>query len=196
VTISDGAAEVAKSVTIVTATATAGQITFTAASLDALADTTAGTVTYTLSQDDTELDSYVWSQVTIDGNQATGSMLGIIPLMVGLFVLIAVFRHDRRGVRQAGQGSSRGDHVAPTTQNHFQNLIFRGDYMKKSHDHTRLKRLAAISLVLVMCLSALPMLAPSASAAGEDYTLLGSSAGVAVDIWPYASTMASRATTM
>ena len=91
VTISDGATEVAQSVTIVTATATAGQITFTAASLDALADTTAGTVTYTLSQNDIELDSYVWSQVTIDGNQATGSMLGIIPLMVGLFVLIAVF---------------------------------------------------------------------------------------------------------
>ena len=91
VTISDGAAEVAQSVTIVTSTATAGQITFTAASLDALADTTAGTVTYTLSQNDIELDSYVWSQVTIDGNQATGSMLGIIPLMVGLFVLIAVF---------------------------------------------------------------------------------------------------------
>ena len=82
---------VAQSVTIVTATATAGQITFTAASLDALADTTAGTVTYTLSQGGTELDSYVWSQVTIDGNQATGSMLGIIPLMVDLLVLIAVF---------------------------------------------------------------------------------------------------------
>ncbi len=29
--------------------------------------------------------------MTIDGNQATGSMLGIIPLMVGLFVLTAVF---------------------------------------------------------------------------------------------------------
>ena len=91
VTISDGATMVARSVTINTATATAGQITFTAASLDALADTTAGTVTYTLSQNNIELDSYVWSQVTIDGNQATGSMLGIIPLMVDLFVLIAVF---------------------------------------------------------------------------------------------------------
>jgi peptidoglycan/xylan/chitin deacetylase (PgdA/CDA1 family) len=37
--------------------------------------------------------------------------------------------------------------------------------MKRSHDHTQLTRLAAISLCLVMCLSALPMLAPSASAA-------------------------------
>lgn len=40
--------------------------------------------------------------------------------------------------------------------------------MKKSHDHTHLTRLAAISLVVVMCLSALPMLAPSASAAVPD----------------------------
>ena len=37
--------------------------------------------------------------------------------------------------------------------------------MKRSHDHTQLKRLAAISLVLVMCLSSLAVLAPSASAA-------------------------------
>ncbi len=37
--------------------------------------------------------------------------------------------------------------------------------MKKTHDHTQLKRLAAISLVVVMCLSALPMLAPPANAA-------------------------------
>ena len=36
--------------------------------------------------------------------------------------------------------------------------------MKRSQDHTQLKRLAAISLVLMLCLSALPMLAPSASA--------------------------------
>lgn len=34
------------------------------------------------------------------------------------------------------------------------------------NNHTHLTRLAAISLVVVMCLSALPMLAPSASAAG------------------------------
>jgi len=44
------------------------------------------------------------------------------------------------------------------------------------NNHTQLKRLAAISLVLMMCLSALPMLAPSASAA-EDVTPLGSSGG-------------------
>lgn len=37
--------------------------------------------------------------------------------------------------------------------------------MKRSQDHTHLKRLAAISLVLMLCLSALPILAPSASAA-------------------------------
>ena len=48
--------------------------------------------------------------------------------------------------------------------------------MKRSHDHTQLKRLAAISLCLVMCLSALPMLAPSASAA-EDVTPLATSTG-------------------
>ncbi len=45
------------------------------------------------------------------------------------------------------------------------------------NNHTRLTRLAAISLVVVMCLSALPMLAPSASAAGGDVTPLGSSGG-------------------
>lgn len=43
--------------------------------------------------------------------------------------------------------------------------------------NTHIKKILAISLCLVMCLSALPMLAPSASAAGEDYTPLGSSAG-------------------
>ena len=37
--------------------------------------------------------------------------------------------------------------------------------MKRSQDHTHLTRLAAISLVLVMCLSSLAVLAPSASAA-------------------------------
>ena len=42
--------------------------------------------------------------------------------------------------------------------------------MKKSHDHTRLRRLAAISLVLVMCLSVVPFMAPSASAAPTTYT--------------------------
>ncbi len=46
--------------------------------------------------------------------------------------------------------------------------------MKRKSLH--LKRFAATSLCLVMCLSALPMLAPSASAAG-DATPLGSSAG-------------------
>jgi hypothetical protein len=39
--------------------------------------------------------------------------------------------------------------------------------MKRSQDHTQLTRLAAISLVLVMCLSALPMLAPPAAADGS-----------------------------
>lgn len=39
--------------------------------------------------------------------------------------------------------------------------------MKKSQDHTRLKRLAAISLVLVMCLSSLAVLAPPAAAESE-----------------------------
>jgi peptidoglycan/xylan/chitin deacetylase (PgdA/CDA1 family) len=43
------------------------------------------------------------------------------------------------------------------------------------NNHTHLTRLAAISFVLMLCLSALPMLAPSASAAGEDAPL-GSSA--------------------
>lgn len=43
------------------------------------------------------------------------------------------------------------------------------------NNHTHLKRLAAISLVVVMCLSALPMLAPSASAApvAESNELIG-----------------------
>lgn len=44
------------------------------------------------------------------------------------------------------------------------------------NNHTQLKRLAAISFVLMLCLSVVPFMAPSASAA-EDVTPLGSSTG-------------------
>ena len=91
VAISDGTTTVTENVSIATAVALTGNITFAAADLATLVDSTNGTVTYTL-QDATyvELDSYVWDQVTINANQAIGALYSVIPVIISLFSLTLV----------------------------------------------------------------------------------------------------------
>lgn len=91
VAISDGTTTLTQNVSIATAVALTGNITFTAVSLATLVDTDNGTVTYTL-QDATyvELDSYVWDQVTINADQAIGALHSVIPMIIGVLSLTMV----------------------------------------------------------------------------------------------------------
>lgn len=90
VAITDGTTTLTENVTIATAVALTGNITFAAADLATLTNTTNGTVTYTLSETGSDLDSYVWDQVTIDADQAIGALNSVIPMIIGVFSLAIV----------------------------------------------------------------------------------------------------------
>lgn len=91
VVITDGTTTLTENVSIATAVALTGNITFAAADLATLTNTTNGTMTYTL-QNSTyvEMDDYVWTAVTIDANQATGALYAILPMIISLFTLTIV----------------------------------------------------------------------------------------------------------
>lgn len=92
VTISDGTVTISDNVTIDTAAALSGNITFTAVALATLSETGAGTVTYALQNSTAvELDSYVWEDVTIDADQTTGALYGVIPVVISLLAITMVF---------------------------------------------------------------------------------------------------------
>ena len=90
VAITDGTTTVTENVSIATAVALTGNITFAAADLATLTNTTNGTVTYTLSESGSDLDSYVWDQVTVDADQAIGALYSVIPMIIGVLTLAMV----------------------------------------------------------------------------------------------------------
>lgn len=90
VVITDGTTTLTENVSIATAVALTGNITFAAADLATLTNTTNGTMTYTLSESGSDLDDYVWTEVTIDANQALGALNSILPMIIGLLTLTIV----------------------------------------------------------------------------------------------------------